>query len=575
MFSFAIVGGSLWIGLRVYQQFAATVPPSPPLVTHLLFPQFESFPARQTDSTQDSWAGQLHRVFPPVFASHPPQHEVNLAVAACGLTAAGLLLSPVLGLAGNLLVVVLDWPAWVKTVEMLRSERQLSTACLRPAMHCLLFVANRGVFSAIDVLLSALDRQQLYAAETQILRRCTQLTLEMQQREPPYAQDDSCVTFTAGEQIRVNGVVLQGTGLVERDSGPSRQTAVLSACDPIQPGDLLVAGTLQVHVKPPDSCLLTHPLSPLQMEQAPLTRVDEMTAPLVGLGALATLLAGPLTGAVVLSAQFGDNLETLLQLAQHQFLLLARSQQLWIRDIYVLEQLSQLDAVLLSADLLDRPQISQLLDGLRQRGVTAFYTLTDTLTDTQLHQAQQLGIDLLPTEQAGLPACLDALRARHTCLGFVGAGAADWLLWSSVNLSVTCGRPLNPMLPASVQIDDDLNKLCLLLDLGRDYAQTRRHIWRTTLLPGWAGLAGTLLPSRGFAFSIVIKIFAGPAAVDQLLAIGEQERPTTQKTRKKSPSPSTQRRRSPAPQHAPLRRKTQTSSPFLDSLMAPTWAAGT
>jgi len=569
MFSLAIVGGSLWIGVRVYQQFAATAPPPQPLVTHLLFSHFEPLPARQnrTDPAQDS--KQLHKIFPPVF---PPQQEVKLALAACGLTTAGLLLSPVLSLAGGLLVVVLDWPAWVKTVALLRSERHLSAACLRPAMHCLLFVAGRGLFNAIDVLLIALDRQRLCAAEAQVLRRFTQLALETQKMQPPHTQRDSCVALTAGEQTKVNGVVTQGTALVERGDGPSRQTAVVSASDPIQPGDLLVAGTLQVQVEPPDSGLLAHLLSPLQMKPPPPTHADEMTAPLVGLGALATLLAGPLTGAVVLSAQFGDNLETLLQLGQHQFLLLARSQKIWIRDIHVLEQLSQLDAVLLSADLLEWPQISRLLDGLRQRGVAAFYTLADIQPD----RAQQLGIDLLPASQAGLPACLDALRARHTCLSFVGPGAAEWPIWPFVDLSVVCGCPLNPMLPASIQIDDDPTKLCLLLDLGRDYAQTRRHIWRTTLLPGWVALASTLFPSPGIAFSIVAKAFVGPAAVDQLLAIGEKRPPpTTQTARKNSPPLSTQRQQNSAARHAALRRKTQTTPPFLDSLMAPTLAAST
>lgn len=448
--------------------------------------------------------------------------RLALSATAVALAGGGLLLGPVLSLAGATLVVYLDWPEWTEVARLLAHEQRLSGHLLRPAMHGLAFVAGAYFLGAADALLSVLGQQRLRQAAQDTQLSLAQVSAAPADRvdgratleaaEPDRSDQGSTapvtapVTFNPGQMVLVAGAVSQGVALVQRCSLPQGDAVTIGENDTLQCGDLILAGSLQVQTERRGDLWQAAFLDgiALQADQMQSCRqaagaeaAEAATLSLVGLGTLATAVLGPLNGATVLDAHFGENAHTLDELARQRYLLAACQHDLWIKDSRVFDRLPRLSAVLWSGEVLTWPTATAAIKGLRARGVQRHYAVVGEPSHRAL--AAHLGLDVLATggDEAQEMAPIQLLRSCQEGIGLVTAGAADLDLWQEADLVFSCGETPYLDLPAAVQLATDLTRLCLLLDIVQAYARTSKTVRNQTFWPGLAALTCAFVPGIG------------------------------------------------------------------------------
>jgi cation transport ATPase len=243
--------------------------------------------------------------------------------------------------------------------------------------------------------------------------------------------------------------------------------------------------------------------TPTPLQQTGATLANDLAAPLLGLGILAALAGAPMSGATLLNARFGEDVQWLAPLTVNHFLHLACQERIWIKTGAALQQLPKVDALVLTQA--PTHWSTATIQALRARGIKAIYGLSPTPLPPTAETAGAPDLDALFIEDdpAAQGQLLAGLRRRHPHLGLVGDQQTDAALWSAGALTLAFGAfPTPALTPAAVQMDGELQKLCRLLDLARSLETNLTTSFGLTLLAGFVSLAGALSPGGGLALSI-------------------------------------------------------------------------
>ena len=163
-----------------------------------------------------------------------------------------------------------------------------------------------------------------------------------------------------------------------------------------------------------------------------------------------------------------------------------------------------------------RPEAKAMIQGLRQRNIKHIYIISgDHDTPTQ-KLAAALGIDhyfpeTLPESKADL---IEQLQQEGRSVCYIGDGINDAIALKKAEVSISFrGASTIAMDTAQVILmDQSLNQLCHLFDLGREYEASMKSAFVTILTLATVGLGTVFVPYVGLPLSILLSwtsMFAG------------------------------------------------------------------
>lgn len=514
----AISGSAAYVSYKVYHRFTGTYVQT----QRRMITAFISAPPLPAAGSRQAVTGGA-----TVARRQTLERKLHLSTAALGLTAAGALLQPA-GVAGALIVVYLDWPVLAEAIQALRQEKRVRPALLHSTVRALALWHGAYFLSAIDVWLYSWLQRRLFEAEERAQQRLNRFfptaspTVWLQKAEVAVEvatsaiQPDDTVIVLAGDLAPIDGVITQGSALVDPPFVYDPQCAQLCEVgDPVAGASLILTGKL--YVRASQSAVQTQVArlaaavnraaqTPTTLQQTSVSLANELATPLLGLGALVALAGSPMSAATLMNARFGEGVHWLAPLTVIHFLHLACQERIWIKEGAALEQLSKVDALVLTQAHTHWSVAA--IQALRTRGIKAIYGLSPTPLPLSGDTADAFDLDALfiEHEPATQGQWLAELRRRHPHLGIVGDQNTDAALWPYADLTLAFGAfPAPALTTASVQIDGDLHKLCRLIDLGRSLEANLTTSLGLTLFAGFVSLAGALLPGGGIALSVGVE----------------------------------------------------------------------
>ena len=154
-----------------------------------------------------------------------------------------------------------------------------------------------------------------------------------------------------------------------------------------------------------------------------------------------------------------------------------------------------------------RPEAKQIIQGLRKRGMSMYIISGDHQKPTQ-KLAEEVGIEhyfaeTLPENKATL---IEQLQKEGKCVCFVGDGINDSIALKKANLSISL-RGASRVATDTAQIilmDESLNQLVELFDLGQQFKTNMNSGFWITLLPNIAAAGSALFLHSGVVASILL-----------------------------------------------------------------------
>lgn len=471
---------------------------------------------------------------------------LHLSLTALGLTAAGAFLYPPLGYAGTLIVIYLDLPFLVEAILNLVQEKRIGMSLLYSLVRTVALVEGAYLANALDVWLYYWTRQRLLQAERTVGQhfhdsfrrpaRTVWVVRDALEIEVPLSSVETgdVVIVHAGELIPVDGVITQGAALLSspflcKTADPYPDPEGASVGVRVLASSCVLAGKIQVAVERSGAQTQVAQLEEWMKQTANgqtdwqsfgAHLADQMAIPMVGVGALAALALGPLGGITILNAKLGYDVSVLAPLALRRLLTMAYQEGILIKDPRVLEQVHQVDTVVFSLTTaapksgcpLGAPEAAAglipVIQALHQRNLTVICLLTADLPHALPQWATDLGIKLVfVTATEDKANVIERLRAAHHVVCYVGNGLTDAPVMQKADVAVSwCGGvDLAKDTAQVVFLDQRLNHLSQLFDLGHSFEASLRAAFLLTLTPGLLSVACAFLPNVGFAASILLE----------------------------------------------------------------------
>lgn len=513
----AISGSAAYVSYKVYHRFTGAYAQTQlRMITALITSPSSPLPSNRR-ATSDAAISKQRQYL---------ERQLHLSTVAVGLTTAGAFCSPPVGVAGALVVVYLDWPVLEKALQTLLQEKRVRPPLLHSCARVLALWQGAYVLCAVDVLLYHWMQRRLLQAQQQAQQRLNSFfpalgpTVWRQKADvavevPTSAiQPNDTVIVMAGELAPVDGVITEGSALVDQPFVYDPKCAQLCEVgDPVVSASLIISGkvavraeqtAIQTEVARLAAAVTRAAQTPTPAARAGAILSNDLATPFLALGMLATLAFGPMSGATLLNAHFGEGIQSLAPLTVPHFLHLACQEQIWIKEGEVLEQLPQVDALVLAQE--STHWSTEAIEALRARGIHFIYGVSPTPFPSPQNEADAIGLDAIFVNSDPAAQCrlLQELRRRHPYLGVVGDRTTDAALWPYAYLAIAFGPFSTPALAtAAVHTDGDLQKLCRLVDLGRSFETNLTTSFGLTLIPGFVALAGAVLPGGGFGLSII------------------------------------------------------------------------
>ncbi len=164
-----------------------------------------------------------------------------------------------------------------------------------------------------------------------------------------------------------------------------------------------------------------------------------------------------------------------------------------------------------------RPEVRDLVQGLRQRGVKHIAIISGDHEAPTRQLAAELGMDryfaqVMPADKAEYVEKLQR-EGRKVC--FVGDGINDSIALKQADVGISLrGASLIATDTAHVVfMEQSLGKLCELLDIAHDLKRNVRNSWVMIVVPNAACIAGVFTMGFGIAASVVTNNVAGLGAL--------------------------------------------------------------
>ncbi len=156
-----------------------------------------------------------------------------------------------------------------------------------------------------------------------------------------------------------------------------------------------------------------------------------------------------------------------------------------------------------------RPEIKQMLKGLRQRGIKHISIVSGDHKQPTQTLANALNMDsyfydVLPSEKANI---VEKLQQEGKKVCFVGDGINDAIAMKTANvaISLTGASSIATDVAEVVLMDGSLTHLCRLFDISKSLDTHLKNSFNITLIPTVISIAGAFLFNLGFTTAIIIK----------------------------------------------------------------------
>jgi len=164
-----------------------------------------------------------------------------------------------------------------------------------------------------------------------------------------------------------------------------------------------------------------------------------------------------------------------------------------------------------------RPEASQIVKGLRERGVKHIAIISGDQEAPTRKLAEQLGMDryfaqVLPADKADYVEKLQR-EGRKVC--FIGDGVNDAIALKKANVSISLRGATSIATDTAhvVFMEPGLGKLCELLDIAKDLERNVQTSWILILVPNIFCIVGAFTLGFGVAMSVLTNNIAALAAL--------------------------------------------------------------
>jgi cation transport ATPase len=237
----------------------------------------------------------------------------------------------------------------------------------------------------------------------------------------------------------------------------------------------------------------------------------------LGLGALGLVAAGPGGGIAVLGSDFGTGIRMAAPMALVGSLALCAHKGILIKDGRALERMNRVDTVLFAPRAALRPEVRDVVEGLRRRGIGRIAMIPGDDEDATRALANAMGLDLsvarvLAADRAG---SIEALRKDGRTVCFVGDGHHDPIALQQADVSISLSGAASIATDSAqvIFLEEDLRKLCELRDIARELDRNVKRSWSMVLVPNLAGIAGVFTMGFGIMATVLASNVAALAAL--------------------------------------------------------------
>ena len=229
------------------------------------------------------------------------------------------------------------------------------------------------------------------------------------------------IVVNTGEQIPVDGVVVEGMAMIDQQSLTGESAPVeRHKGDEVYAMTVLVAGKLQVKVQETGADTVAFKIIEIindaagfkvELQSAGEKIADDMVLPTLGLGSLGYFTAGPSGMLAIINADFGTGIRVAAPIALLAALGRSAQHGVLIKDSQVFERIRDIDAVLFDKTgtlTHDVPRVSRVVtagDAWSQEKIIRFTAAAEQkfshpIAKAVLNEAEALGLDLPPHDES-------------------------------------------------------------------------------------------------------------------------------------------------------------------------------
>jgi heavy metal translocating P-type ATPase len=393
-----------------------------------------------------------------VNAEHPSQQDavdlqLPLCTASVPLAAVAQFAAPALLPAAAVLFAYTSIPTFKNAREVLFDEKRLGvdvldaivvigcmgTMAIFPGTvlcWCLSFgrvlVKKTQDNSKKLLLLNAFGKQPRYVW---LYRDGTEVQIAMDRLEP-----NDVIVVNTGEVVPVDGIIIHGMAMVDQHALTGESTpAEKGVGDRVFAATLMVAGKILVQVEKSGNDTASAKISQILNDTAGYKLssqhkgerlADRAVIPTLAIGAVGMVAMGPGGAVAVLNSDFGTGIRMAAPLAMLSSLALCANKGILVKDGRALELMNEVDTVLFDKTgtlTRERPEVGRVIassgfapEQVLQYAAAAEKKFHHPIALAILHRAQELGLDLPPTDDTrykvgyGITVAIDGLTV---CVG--------------------------------------------------------------------------------------------------------------------------------------------------------------
>ena len=294
-------------------------------------------------------------------------HNLTVSSVALGLAILGTFIYPPLGLISMLPALYVTKPILEDAYKAIFHDHQVRVSILDSILITICVGTGSFVALALGVTLYYTSRKILIKTEDNSRQRLINLFGEQSQFvwlitdgvevQIPFEQLQvgDTIVINAGEMVPIDGTIVAGTASIDQHklTGEAQPAEKIEG-DPVFMSTMVLAGQIKVEVETMGSETIAAKIGTMLNQTADFKSLvqsrgealaDKSTLPMLGLGAIALPLLGPIGAGSVLTCTFAYHLRILAPIGMLNFLNLASQQGILIKDGRSLELLNQVDTI--------------------------------------------------------------------------------------------------------------------------------------------------------------------------------------------------------------------------------------
>jgi heavy metal translocating P-type ATPase len=260
------------------------------------------------------------------------------------------------------------------------------------------------------LLLNAFGKQPRYVW---LYRDGTEVQIALDRLQPL-----DVIVVNTGEVVPVDGVIAQGMAMIDQHALTGESTpAEKGVGDRVFAATLMVAGKILVQVEKSGNETASAKISQILNDTAGYKLssqhkgerlADKAVIPTLAIGSVGMALMGPAGAVAVLNSDFGTGIRMAAPLAMLSSLALCANKGILVKDGRALELMNEIDTVIFDKTgtlTRERPEVGRMIadSGFSPEQILQFAAAAERkfhhpIALAILHKAQELGLDLPPTD---------------------------------------------------------------------------------------------------------------------------------------------------------------------------------